>query len=60
MTQGGPSNASTTLAYYIYQNAFVYFRMGFASSLAYILLLLVGAITLVNFLLKRKWVKYQA
>ncbi|MBN2471538.1 MAG: sugar ABC transporter permease [Anaerolineae bacterium] len=56
MTKGGPLNASTTLSYYIYQNAFIYNRMGFASSLAYVLMALVGAITLVNFRMRRRWV----
>ncbi|GAB4573684.1 MAG: sugar ABC transporter permease [Anaerolineae bacterium] len=56
MTEGGPLNASTTLAYYIYQNAFVYNRMGYASSLAYILMVLVGIITIVNFSVRRRWV----
>ncbi len=56
MTGGGPLNASTTLAYFIYQNAFVYNRMGFASSLAYVLMILVGTITAVNFGVRRRWV----
>jgi multiple sugar transport system permease protein len=56
MTEGKPLNASTTLAYYVYQNAFVFNRMGFASSLAYVLMVLVGAVTLVNFVVRRRWV----
>jgi multiple sugar transport system permease protein len=58
LTEGGPQRASTTLAFFIYQNAFVHFRMGYASALAYVLLLLVGAVTLVNFALRRRWVSY--
>lgn len=58
LTGGGPQRASTTLAFYIYQNAFVHFQMGFASSLAYTLLLFVGGLTLVNFVLRRRWVHY--
>lgn len=58
LTGGGPQRASTTLAFYIYQNAFVHFQMGFASSLAYTLLLFVGGLTLLNFLLRRRWVHY--
>ncbi len=59
MTQGGPGISSTTLPYSIYQNAFVFYRMGYASALAYILLAIVGLITLVNFYMKKRWVKYQ-
>ncbi len=56
MTQGGPLHASTTLAYYIYRNAFEFNRMGFASALAYALMLLVGLITALNFGVRRRWV----
>lgn len=58
LTGGGPQRASTTLAFFIYQNAFVHFRMGYASALAYVLLLLLGTIMLVNFVLRRRWVSY--
>jgi multiple sugar transport system permease protein len=57
MTQGGPQFASTTLVYAIYLNAFVFYRMGYASAMAYVLLLIVALITFVNFLLKKYWVQ---
>lgn len=56
LTNGGPNRASTTLAFYIYQNAFVHFEMGYASALAYILCFVIGLITLLNFWLRRRWV----
>jgi len=56
MTGGGPLSRSTTLAYYIYQNAFVFNRMGFASSIAYVLMFIVGVITIANFYGRRRWV----
>ena len=56
LTGGGPQRASTTLAFYIYQNAFVHFQMGYASALAYMLLLFVGGLTAVNFIARRRWV----
>lgn len=59
MTRGGPGVSSTTLVYSIYQNAFVFYRMGYASAIAYVLLVIVGGITFVNFYLKKRWVKYQ-
>lgn len=58
LTGGGPQLSSTTLAFYIYQNAFVFFRMGLASSLAYALFLFLGAITAVNFWFRKRWVTY--
>ncbi len=59
MTRGGPGISSTTLVYSVYQNAFVFYRMGYASAIAYVLLAIVGGITLANFYLKKRWVKYQ-
>lgn len=59
MTQGGPYHATNTLSYYIYQNAFVHFNMGYASSMAYFLFMIILVITMVNFILKKRWVNYQ-
>ena len=49
MTQGGPpgpGGATTTVVYWIYQQAFVYFRMGYASALAYVLFALMFVLSL--------------
>lgn len=59
MTRGGPGLASTTLSYYIYQNAFLLFQFGYASAVSLILLLVVGAITALNFYYKDRWVQYK-
>lgn len=59
LTRGGPYQTTTTISYYIYQNAFVHYRMGYASSLAYILFFFTLVITWANFLFKKKWVNYQ-
>lgn len=48
LTGGGPAGASTTLSYYIYQNAFVWFRMGYASAISWFLFAVILAITLIN------------
>jgi ABC-type sugar transport system permease subunit len=56
MTQGGPLNASTTLPYYVYQNAFEFFRYGFSSAAAYLLLLITLILTFINFRLRSRWV----
>ncbi len=49
MTQGGPLNATTTMAYYLYQNAFQYFQMGKASAVAVLLFFMLLALTWVQF-----------
>lgn len=55
MTQGGPGNSTLVFNYYLYQNAFEFFRMGYASALAYVLFALIFIITLlqVKFISKR-------
>ena len=58
MTGGGPNYGSTTLAYFIYQNAFIYQRMGYASSLALFLLVFVGLTTWFSFKVRDRWVEY--
>lgn len=45
MTQGGPNQATSFYAYYIYNNAFVYRKMGEASAQAWILFVMIGVIT---------------
>lgn len=49
MTNGGPDNATTTLAHQIYLNAFQYYKMGYASAMAVVLLVIILVITTVNF-----------
>ncbi|GAB2537566.1 carbohydrate ABC transporter permease [Gracilibacillus alcaliphilus] len=48
LTQGGPNNATNVLVYYIYEEGFQNFRMGYASALSWILFLIVAAITIVT------------
>ncbi len=60
ITQGGPQNASLFYLIYLYQNAFTYLKMGYASALAWILFALTLALTLVIFRSARRWVFYAA
>ena len=46
MTGGGPAGATTTISFYLYQCAYQNFEMGYASALAWILFVIVLAITL--------------
>jgi multiple sugar transport system permease protein len=48
MTGGGPGKATTTLAFEVYSKGFTEFQMGYASSYAWILCLLVFGITMVQ------------
>jgi len=59
MTEGGPNYSTTTIVYYLFQNAFRYMSMGYASAMAWVLGLLILAITLLNFWLSKRWVHYE-
>jgi multiple sugar transport system permease protein len=58
MTRGGPANATNTIVMYIYQNGFEFFRMGYASAIAWELFGLIFIFTLVQMQLQRRWVHY--
>lgn len=59
MTGGGPENASLFYVLYLYQNAFQYFHMGYASSLAWVLFLIIIVLTALVFKSSPMWVFYQ-
>lgn len=46
LTQGGPLNSSTTLVYYMYQNAYEYSKMGYAAAITYVLFALLAVISI--------------
>jgi multiple sugar transport system permease protein len=46
MTQGGPGTATTMLAYNVYRTGFVFYKMGYASAIAWVLMIIVALITL--------------
>lgn len=48
MTKGGPGRASSVLVHYLYQNAFQYFKLGYACAIAYLLFFIVMIITVFN------------
>ena len=60
MTNGGPANATITYVLYLYRSAFEYFRMGYACGLAWILFLIILAMTILQFWGARYWVYYEA
>ncbi|MFD0713762.1 carbohydrate ABC transporter permease [Paenibacillus sp. GCM10027626] len=59
MTEGGPNYSTTTIVYYLFQNAFRYMNMSYASAMAWILGMIILIITLLNFYLSRRWVHYE-
>lgn len=59
MTSGGPARGTDVLPYFLYRNAFQYFRMGYASAIAYFLFAVIFLFTLVQFVFGEKRVHYQ-
>lgn len=60
MTQGGPGTSSYVLVWYLWEQAFVYLRMGFASSVAWILFIVVMILVALQFWLGSRWVYYES
>ncbi len=54
MTQGGPGQSTTTMNYYIYQQAFQLFHAGYAATLSILLFAVILLVTLVQFRYFRK------
>jgi raffinose/stachyose/melibiose transport system permease protein len=59
MTNGGPGDATRTLSFYIYDQAFRFFRGGYAGALSAVLFAAVLLLTVGQFLLRRRWVHHE-
>lgn len=59
MTGGGPRYATLFYVLYLYQNAFQFFRMGYASALAWILFVIILVLTILVFRSSATWVYYE-
>jgi multiple sugar transport system permease protein len=55
LTNGGPGDATRTVVMYLYQQGFQTFHMGYASSIALVLFLIVMALTALQFAVSRRW-----
>lgn len=53
---GGPARATTTMAFYIYQVAFEYLRMGYGATLAFVMFLVIIVITYIQWRIRRRFV----
>ena len=58
LTQGGPSGSTRTLLYMYYQRGFEEFNMGQATAVAMILILITVMLSLIQFVVSKKWVHY--
>jgi len=58
MTNGGPNYATLFYVLYLYQQAFEWFRMGYASALAWMLFLIILVFTYIVLRSSESWVFY--
>jgi len=58
MTGGGPLNSTRFYMHYLYDNAFLYFKMGYASALAWVLFIIIFALTMLTVKTSGRWVFY--
>ena len=55
---GGPNGKGITIVFYLYREGFDYTNMGTASAVAWVLSIMIVLVTIANFALSKKWVKY--
>ncbi|MGW2182617.1 carbohydrate ABC transporter permease [Streptomyces sp. NPDC001732] len=60
LTQGGPKLSTTVLVYYLYQQAFQFHHFGYGATLSILLLLIVLALTVFQWQLRKRWVFYES
>jgi multiple sugar transport system permease protein len=60
MTQGGPARSTYFYTMYLYDNAFVYLKMGYASAMAWVQLLIILSLTAIAFWSSKRWVHQRA
>jgi ABC-type sugar transport system permease subunit len=59
MTNGGPAKNTDVLVLYIYNNAFSYLKMGYASAISVILFVIILFFTIIQLVLEKRMVHYQ-
>jgi multiple sugar transport system permease protein len=56
LTGGGPGNSTNVLVYYLYRQAFEFHDLGYASTLAVLLFIIVFVLTMMQWRLRKRWV----
>lgn len=49
LTNGGPNNATITITYYLYNQGFSFFNFGYASAIAYVIVLFIAVLSWIQF-----------
>ena len=58
MTSGGPNNATSVFIFHIYEAAFGHGRLGYASAMGWVLFVIVGVVTAIQWKMEKRWVHY--
>lgn len=58
ITRGGPGTSTTVLVYYLYTAAFSYYKIGYASAIAWVLFFIIFVVTIIQWRGQKKWVNY--
>ncbi|WP_172255686.1 carbohydrate ABC transporter permease [Saccharibacillus deserti] len=58
ITQGGPGSSTTVLSLFIYQNAFRYYEMGYASAISWAMFAIILLFTVLQWIGQKRWVHY--
>lgn len=60
ITEGGPFDKTLLYAVYLFEKAFAFYDMGYASALAWVLLIIIGIFTVIIFKTSDRWVYYES
>jgi multiple sugar transport system permease protein len=60
LTAGGPGVSTTSVVYYLYNNGFQYFKMGYASAIGWVLFIIIMAATALQFFFQKRLVSYES
>ncbi|WP_010283705.1 carbohydrate ABC transporter permease [Bacillus timonensis] len=58
LTNGGPANSTITPVVYLYQQAFIELKTGYASAISLVMFIIILIITYIQFIGQKKWVNY--
>jgi multiple sugar transport system permease protein len=60
LTQGGPGSSTTVLVYYLYQQAFQFHHFGYGATLSILLFVIVLALTVLQWQMRKRWVFHES
>lgn len=59
LTEGGPQHSTELMVYWMFKNAFEFYKVGPACAIAYVIFLVILALTLTQWQLRKRWVMYE-